>query len=128
MRMNVRTTYRCQHGEAFSKSTDVADNCLRILREMFDLSRDFLCRTGCTVADVMKFMRQRIFKLLFIDGRVQVEKNRRVSGKIEHETILTRFDDWIDLSVDVCRLRQVCECQMRCVCSISSLPGFQGFR
>src|SRR6185295_10093422 len=94
---------------------------------MFDLRRDFFWRTGCTVADVMKFMRQRIFKLSFSDGWVQVEKNRRVSGDIEHETILTRFDDWIDLSVDMCCFWKIGQRKSRRTSRVCGLPCLESF-
>src|SRR5439155_26989987 len=77
--MNIGPARGSEHREAFPECPDPINKVLNILRLFSDLIRHMLHRATAAIADVMKLVGKCVFKLLFGLGRVEVEKDGRVS-------------------------------------------------
>src|SRR4029450_4191795 len=100
--------------------------------------------TTAAVADVMKFVCERIFKFLGAHCWIQIKKYGRIVFHIKDETVFSRLNNWIDLSFYVSVSWQVSqrkgscsadvralptgECFLKCLCAFTKLSGkHEGF-
>src|SRR2546430_1616237 len=122
MWVRVRTACRRQHCETFAKGANHSNNGLDILGQL----RNSICRsfgrTPAAVPDMMEFVREGVFKLLFAYGGVEEDENSRISFHFEDKTVGPWLDDRIDLCAYSCLFGQVSQRQTRRAADVWVLP------
>ena len=127
MRIDVRAAGGGEHREAFPECPDPISKFLNILWLFGDFIRHLLRRATAAVADVMKLVGERVFKLLFGLGWIEIEKDCGIGVDLEDEAILARLNHRIDFGLDMSFFWQISQRPLRRAVHLNLLPLFERF-
>ena len=123
--MNIGPARGSEHREAFPECPDPINKVLNILRLFSDLIRHLLHRATTAIADMMQLVCERVLKLLFGLGRIEIEKDCRIGVDFEDEAILARLNHRIDFGLDMRFFWQISQRPLRRAVHLNVLPLFE---
>src|ERR1041384_4178246 len=71
---------------------------------------------------MVKLVRERVLKLLFTHGRIEIKKDRGILFHFKYKTVFAWLDHGINLRADLRVFRQIGERQPRRPGNVSALP------
>src|SRR2546430_10577815 len=125
--MNIGPARGSEHREAFPECPDPINKVLNILRLFSDLIRHLLHRATGAIADMMQLVCERVLKLLFGLGRIEIKKDCRIGVDFEDEAILARLNHRIDFGLDVCFFWQITHPPASRAAHLYLLPTFADY-
>jgi hypothetical protein len=100
--MNIGAARGRQHCEAFPKASDQLHNGAGRGWHRGDLGGGPLRWATAGIADVMKFVCERVLEFFAAYGGIEIEKDGRVVFDVEDETVFAWFDYGIDFRANAC--------------------------